>query len=188
MKARFIFLVLSGTVIALVSGWLLDESRITTTQNPLEVPDNIDYYLTNVNFLAFNDQGDTRFRLQAPHLEHHIREDTSELTQPSLDYHADSGQWKLSADRGSFQHGSEIFQLRDQARIRRLNINPFTLDSTLFIFESQTERLTVPQALQIESPSLRLKAQSAVLNMKTSRHQFNGVMATYENRNKHDPG
>lgn len=188
MKARFIFLILSGTVIALVSGWLLDQNRITSTQNPLEVPDNIDYYLTNVNFLAFNDQGNTRFRLQSPHLEHHIREDTSKLTQPFLHYHADSGQWKLSANRGSFQHESEIFQLQDEARIRRLNTDPFTLDSTLFIFESQTERLTVPQPLQIESPSLKLKAQSAVLDMKTSRYQFNGVMATYENRNKHDPG
>lgn len=188
MKTRFVFLVLSGTLLALVLGWFLDEEKVISMQKELEVPDNIDYYLSSVNFVAFNDQGSTRFRLQSPLLEHYIKEDTSQLTQPALDYYADTVQWKLSGQKGSFQHESEIFQLQDQASIRRINTDPFILDSTLLIFESRTERLTIPHALHMKSPSLQLKAQSAVLDMKTSQYQFNGVMATYKNRNNNDPG
>lgn len=188
MKTRFALLVIAGTFIALGLGWFFDNQKVISTQNSLEVPDNIDYYLSSVNFLAYNEQGVTRFRLQTPYLEHHIREDTSQLTQPTLDYHVDSEQWELSANRGSYQHQPEIFELREQARISRLNANPFILNSELFILDTQTEHLTIPQDLRINSPTLKLSAQSAILDLKTSRYQFNRVMATYENRNQHEPG
>lgn len=188
MKTRFAFLVIAGTLVALGLGWFFDNKEVISTESSLEVPDNIDYYLSRVNFLAYNDQGVTRFRLQTPYLEHNIREDTSQLTQPTLDYHVDSAQWKLTANKGSFQHEPEIFQLQDQARISRLNADPFVLNSELLIFETQTERLSVPQALNINSPTLNLSAQSAILDLKTSRYQFNRVVATYENRNQHEPG
>lgn len=189
MKTGYILLGLAGIVSALGIGWFFDSQKVISRQNLLKVPDNIDYYLAGVNYHAYNDQGLTRFQLRSPYLEHFIREDTSALTRPMIDYYTDSGQWQLSAKTGRLQHKTEIFQLQQEASVRSLNsTDPFVINSELMVFKSETERLEIPQALQIDSEQLKLNAASAVLDLKNNLHEFVRVKATYEDRIKHEPG
>lgn len=188
MRWSYVVLILAGIAGALGIGWFFDSQKVISTQNPLQVPDNIDYYLSGVRYQSFNDQGFTRFQMRTPYLEHFIREDTSQLTQPMLDYFNDSEQWQLSATRGSLQHGTEIFQLQQQARVSRIDaLDPFVLHSELIVFKADTELLEVPQSLQISSRDLQLEADSALMDIKNSRHEFFNVNATYDS-NKHEPG
>lgn len=189
MKAGYIFLGLAGIIGALGIGWFFDSQKVISKKNELQVPDNIDYYLAGVNYHAFNDQGLTRFQLRSPYLEHFIREDTSHLIQPTLNYFTDTGEWKLSAKKGSLQHKTEIFQLQQQASVRSFNTkDPFTVNSELMVFKSESELLEIPQALQIYSQDLKLNAASAVLDLKNDLHEFVRVKAIYDNRNNHEPG
>lgn len=189
MKTGFLFLIVAGIFIAHGIGWFFDSQKVIIGEDELQVPDNIDYYLAGVDYQAFNDQGLPRFHLKTPYLEHFILEDTSHLRQPSIDYYAQSGQWNLSAKTGTLQHKSEIFQLQQQASIRSFSsTDPFVVNSELMVFKSELERLEIPQQLAITSPRFKLKAASAVLDLKNNRHEFVRVKATYDNRNTNETG
>lgn len=189
MKTRLLLLTLLGIAAALFSGWFIDNQKVVTATNPLQVPDNIDYYLAGVNYRAFNESGSPHMQLQTPYLEHYIREDISQLETPELQYFTDSGEWRLSAQQGSLQHASDVFELIDEARLRRVEpADALLLTTQKLIFRSRQEQLEVPQALQITTDGLQLQAANALMDMRNKRHEFFRVKAIYRSRSNHVPG
>ena len=182
MKLRLLLLTLLGIAVALFAGWFLDEPPAPEVVDQLRVPDNIDYYLADVDYRAFNESGTVRYQLQTPYLEHYIREDISHLRVPRLHYHDDDGsQWRLGADEGSLLHASEQFELRQQALLERQHGDrPMQLASQVFRFDSQAEQLEVPQDLTLTSPGLQLNAANALLDIGNQRYRFHRVRAVYQ--------
>lgn len=170
-------------------GWFYDTRTPLHTENPLQVPDNIDYYLSKVNYRAMNKLGRLHFRLQTPYLEHYIEQDISHIQQPIIDYYNNLDQWHVTALKGSLIHQTEVFQLNQQVSLTRLNpLQPMQLDTELMIFTTQTDQIDMPQPVTVTTDKLHLQADNAWMDMSKNRYRFNQVKATYKTRRDNEAG
>jgi hypothetical protein len=69
IKAPVVAVIAVATVAAIAIGWLY-EPKITISRPDLEIPTNIDYFLSGVQYKSMNDQGNLDFMMQSPYLEH----------------------------------------------------------------------------------------------------------------------
>ena len=186
-SVRFAALLIVVVAIAVTAGWLFDPRSETTGEPALQAPDNIDYYMTGVDYRAFDDQGRLQYRLHTPYLEHFIREDASHLQTPRIDYYAEDGRVQLESTSGVLNHPQDILDLRREVRLsRRHGAVPFELTSDALILHSADERIEIPAPLTLLQRGLTLHAADATLDMKTGQHRFSRVRATYEDMGKPD--
>lgn len=181
MRIKYLLLVFGAVIIALGAGLLFDRRIDQVIQNPLQVPDNIDYYLARVNYQAFDEQGKISYQLQSPYLEHYIREDTSQLTEPQLRYYKADQQWKLDALSGRLNHPLEQLIFTEKVRMQReRNSSQLLLTTEKIIFSTQSELIEIPHALTLTTDTMKLQAANASLDIKHEQHQFQRVKAIYE--------
>jgi LPS export ABC transporter protein LptC len=181
VKTFHFLLLIIGMMVAVGVGWFIDNQPELDSENTLQVPDNIDYYLARINYRAYDAQGQTSYHLKSPYLEHYIREDRSQFTQPDLHYYKDATPWHITAEKGSLQHQTELFRLQEAVKMRRIDeLAPLLLASELLEFDPSRDTITIPQYLTIDTDELELRADSAVMDMKNKRHQFDRVKAIYQ--------
>jgi LPS export ABC transporter protein LptC len=188
MKPQFLFLFLMMLIIAVVIGWFYNRQILPVAQNQLQIPDNIDYYLSGVKMKSFNEQGNTSYQLNSPFLEHYVREDISVIQQPDIHYFADNGDWSMSAREGKLIHKTDIYEFQQQVEIQRTHTSQaMQLTSEQMIFNPDKKTLKLPVALQMKTDRLDLHAASAMLDMKNEQHVFQRVNAIYETVKAHEP-
>ena len=127
MKSRLLIFVVIFGLGAIAIGWVY-ESRLRpqVEQAQLVVPDNIDYFLTNLNFLAVGDNGRPDFEFASRRLEHYRRTDTSQIETPSLQIYRDDQQWQVDSKIGEFRHRENTMWLRQQVVMRKLGARKAT--------------------------------------------------------------
>ncbi len=184
MKVRLLFLTLLLIGSALIAGWFFNLQPLQeTNQQALQIPDNIDYYLDQVDYRAMNDQGKPHYRMQAKRLEHYIREDVSQIEQPRFQLNGAASNWKVQSNKATLQHRQQRFELQRQVVLKRQSPdNPMRLNTQLLILQPQQDRVDIPQPLTLQTTVLSLQAASAQLNMKTDQYRFAAVKATYSPR------
>lgn len=182
MKARWLLLVVVLIVSALFIGWLYDGKLGTAPQQAdFQIPDNIDYYLSQVDYRAMDEAGKLDYRLQTPRLEHYIRQDISSIEQPRVELIGTASHWRLRASQATLQHQQERFELVDQVTLKRQSVHdPLRLDTSLMILLARDKLLDIPQSLTLQTATLDLQADSAKIYMDTDLYQFEGVKATYQ--------
>lgn len=189
MKPLHVLAIVLLIVGALSLGWFFDTQSPLLIENPLEVPENIDYYLSGVRYRAMNGEGSIRYQLDSPYLEHFIQEDISVIRQPFIDYQGKPQRWTLSAQQGVLQHQSEVFELQEQVNLTRFDANDrMQLSTERMILTTQNDLVVIPQRLQLSTGSLQLQANSATLDVSNNQYRFNGVKATYQDRGIHETG
>ncbi len=188
MKLRFLLMFIVTLIGAIIAGWFFDRQHLSIVQNPLQIPDNIDYYLSGVKLKTFNQQGTPGYQLNSPYLEHFVREDISIIQQPDIRYFSDSADWLMAAEQGKLIHREDIIELQQKASIKRNQINSsMHLTSEQMIFNPDQETVELPVALRMQKDQLDLKAQSALLDMKHEHHVFQRVNAIYQTTKAHEP-
>ncbi len=188
MRFRFLFIFVVALLIAIVSGWFFDRQNLPLVQNPLQIPDNIDYYLAEVKLKTYNQQGSPQYQLNSPYLEHFVREDISMIQHPDIRYFDDRADWMISAREGKLIHQQDIFELSQSASLQRhLSDKWLKVDSEQMIFYPDQDAIKMPVALTMRSADMELKASSAMLDMKNDRHIFQGVNAIYQKAGPHEP-
>ncbi len=170
-------------------GWFFEPRPGLLTRAPLQVPDNIDYYLANFSYTALDEDGSPRFELKSPYLEHYIREDVSQIQQPFIVYQAEPHQWRASAKQGSLSHPQELLELQRQVDLQRTGEQPpLQLTTEVMILETRSDQIELPEALTITTDNMLLQAGNGSLDMHRNYFQFNQVRTTYHKRNAHEPG
>jgi len=181
MKLLHIILLILGVVVAIGIGWFFDTQPAITKTSELEVPDNIDYYLTGAKFKAFDSNGQPHYELKSPYLEHFIREDRSDLNKPEIHYFKDNQSWHILAQQGSLYHPTELLKLSQQVKMQRLDeLDPLQLEAELMEFDPNRNLVNIPQALTLKTDELLLHAHSAVFDIHNKRYQLQRVKATYQ--------
>ncbi|MDJ0833460.1 MAG: LPS export ABC transporter periplasmic protein LptC [Gammaproteobacteria bacterium] len=189
MKPWQLLTVIIAIAGAVSIGWFFETRPSRLQLSPLEVPDNIDYYLANFSYRALDDNGLPHFELQSPYLEHYIREDVSQIEQPFIIYQADPHEWRASAEQGSLSHQQELLQLNRQVDLQRIgNQQPLQLNTEVMILETRNDQIELPEAVKITTDTMILHADNASLDILKNYYQFNQVRATYHRRNGHEPG
>ena len=102
MKIRLLaFVVILGCG-AIAIGWVYERSlREPAQKTALVIPDDIDYFLTNMTYRALNSAGTLNFCLQTPRLEHYPHNDVSSLEVPSMRIETDTDPWLVDSKRVS---------------------------------------------------------------------------------------
>ncbi len=156
-------------------------------RSPLQVPDDIDYYLANFSFRALDENGLPHYELQSPYLEHYIREDVSQIQQPYIIYQGDPHRWRASAEQGSLMHQQEMLQLTRQVDLTRISEEqPLQLTTEVMILETRKDLIEMPEALTLVTDTMSLQADNGSLDMNKNYYQFNRVKATHHKREGHD--
>jgi LPS export ABC transporter protein LptC len=180
MKWRFLLLFVLGTLLAAGTGWLIDLQRAVKPRQALQAPDNIDYYMKQVDYRAFDENGLLSYHLRSPYLEHFIREDSSHLQTPKIDFFAAEDQWHARSNQAVLSHAEETLTFNDKVDLRRSGgTEPLNLTSDKLILYSREERMEVPVDMILLQGGLTLHATGAILDMKSKRHNFTGVKAVY---------
>ena len=183
INSGFLFTGLVLVSIAIGIGWFYDRRLVPATTDALLLPDNIDYYLSQVNYRAMNQQGTIHYQLRSPYLEHYIREDISQIQQPDIQLNGEQSAWQIQAAKDTLQHREEVFELQQKVEMLRSSVvDPMRLNTELMVLRPQTNLIEIPAALTLISSQLQLQASSAMLDIDKSQYQFTRVKATHHSR------
>lgn len=180
MKSRITIFVLLLGIIAVAVGWVY-ESRLRTRVETaaLQIPDNIDYFLTNLNYRAINDFGNLDFEFSSPRLEHHTRNDVSLIEAPALDIYRESDHWRVNAQQGELQHQDNLLWLRRQVVMQKSGANPFELLTESIRFEPDSNLVSSETTVLMRSKQARIEAEAAVFDLAGKIYRLSNTRAVY---------
>ena len=182
MKIRTYILIAVLGVSAIATGWFY-ESRVRTAQQKaeLEIPENIDYFLTHLDYRAMAETGHPDFAFQSPRLEHHPVTDISHIQIPSIQIFRDPDPWLVDARKGEYQHRDNVLRLMHQVVMRREGIEPIEIYAERMRFEPDIDLVTSESDIVIESEVSRIEAEHAVFNLADRVYSMRNARTTYHN-------
>jgi len=180
MKSRALIFVLVLGIIAVAAGWIYESqlrSRIETVE--LIVPDNIDYFLTNLNYRAVNASGNLDYEFSSRRLEHYPRNDVSMIEVPALNIYRDSNHWRVNALQGELQHAGNLLWLREQVIMQKTGGDPFEILTESIRFEPGRDLVSSEKEVLMRSKQARIEAQAAVFDLAANVYTFTATRAVY---------
>ena len=176
------FIVLIAGLIAIAVGWIY-QSRFTTieTRSTLEIPSNIDYFMTNFKYRSIDQAGHLDFQFQSRYLEHYIKEDISRIEAPVVLAYRQNSNWRVEADTGEMYHEANTMLLRDNVVMQKLGNDPMQVRSESFMFEPDRDLVIGDQGLVIESPNVRISADKGVFDLQNQVYKLKNTRAVYYN-------
>ncbi|MCP4335904.1 MAG: LPS export ABC transporter periplasmic protein LptC [Gammaproteobacteria bacterium] len=179
-KSRlFIFVIIFG-IAAIAAGWIYESNlRPGAKQVQLVIPDDIDYFLTNMHYRALNADGELDFHLYSPRLEHYPHNDVSNLEVPSMEIHRKSDPWQIDAITGEYLHRRNLMRLRQEVVMQKQGTQPMQVYTESIRFEPDRDLVTAESNILMISPQARIEAESAQFNLAGKVYQFEKARAVY---------
>lgn len=180
MKSRLLLLVLFLGLGAIAVGWVYESSlRPVVERARLPIPDDIDYFLTNMRYRQTNAQGELEFQFESPRLEHYPLNDVSSIEQPSMQIYDEKNPWLVDALAGEFQHGNNLLHLSRQVVMQKQGPSPLQVYGESIRFEPDREWISADSEILMVSPRGRIQARSAEFDLAARIYRFSGARATY---------
>ena len=180
MKSRLLIFVLVLGFIAIAAGWIY-ESQLSSRIKPakLEIPDNIDYFLTNMNYRAIGASGQLDYEFSSPRLEHRPLNDVSLIEVPALNIYRESVHWRVNALMGELQHGPNLLWLRQQVVMQKIGETPFELQTESVRFDPENNLVSIDSSVLLKSPQTRTEADAAVFDLAGKIYRLTGPRTVY---------
>jgi len=180
MIPRLLIFVLILGLMAVAAGWIYESrlrSKVETVA--LEIPDNIDYFLTNLDYRAVNASGELDYEFSSPRLEHRPLNDVSLIETPALDIYRDSDRWRVDALQGELQHAQNLLWLRRQVIMQKSGLRPFEIRTESIQFDSGRDLMRSESSILMQSPQARIEAASAVFDLAEKVYRLRQARAVY---------
>ena len=180
MKSRSLIIVLVLGLVAIAVGWVY-ESRIGDAIGTaeLEIPDNIDYFLTGLRYRSMNDDGQTDFEFTSPRLEHRPITDVSHIETPSLQIFRERARWQIDSQRAAYEHRSNLLHLEQQVVMQKLGDQPLRLLAERVSFYPDADRVTADAGIVLLSGGSRIEAEGAEFDLSTNVYSLERARAVY---------
>ena len=180
MKLRILVFVFVLGIGAIAAGWIYETRlRPITERADLVIPDNIDYYLTNLHYRSMNTDGNVDYEFNSPRLEHYPRTDVSTIEIPSLKIFRDHDQWQVDARNGEFEHQVNVLHLRESVVMQRQGDNPLRISTEGISFEPDRDMVISDTRISMFSDQAMIEAEQAVLDLGGKVYRFNNTRTTY---------
>ena len=181
MKSRlFIFVVIFGFG-AIAAGWVYERSlRVPEARVELAIPQDIDYFMTNMNYRALNANGTLDFQFFTPRLEHYPHNDTSSLERPNIRIETDTVPWLVDSRAGEYQHASNLLHLTHDVVMQRHGDEPIRIYSDSVHFEPDRELVTSDSEITMINPHTRLVADHAEFDLARQVYRFKRARTVYK--------
>jgi lipopolysaccharide export system protein LptC len=173
MRTRLLVLIAVLGVGAVVTGWIY-ESRLSPPAEvqQLEVPDNIDYFLANLNYRAIDERGRLEYEFRSPRLEHYPRDDVSRIETPSVDIYGNDGEWRVDALEGEFHHAENLLRLSREVVMNRSGDRPLRVLSERVRFEPERDLVSSEASIVMLSDQGRVEAEQGVFDLAGKVYRF----------------
>jgi LPS export ABC transporter protein LptC len=180
MNLRLLVLVTILGIAAIALGWVY-ESRLRPQDEKAEliIPDNIDYYLTNLRYRAMNTEGSLDFEFNSPRLEHYPGTDVSNIEVPSIQIYREADHWLVDALNGEFLHQDNLLRLRNQVVIQKQGDNPFQMYTEGIRFEPDLNLVTSEAKVLMRSKQTQIEAEQAIFDLAGKIYRFNKTRSVY---------
>ena len=181
MNLRLLILVAIFGFAAVAVGWVYERSlRAPEEKADLVIPDDIDYFLTNMNYRALNAEGKLDFEFHTPRLEHFPLGDVSRIQVPSMLIQTDSGPWLVDSLAGEFQHADNLLRLTRQVVMQKHGESPMQVYSESIRFEPDRELVTAEGDILMVIPQARIRADFAVFDLARKIYKFTRTRSVYK--------
>ncbi len=136
MKLSSIALVGMAGIIAIAAGWIYQsQTSISISKPELEIPVDIDYYLSEVAYRAMNKNGQLNYELKTPYLQHFKRDDISRMDKPEMAIYRDNEHWRVQASSAEMLHRQNTVKLIDQVLMEKKGGKPVKINADKAIFD-----------------------------------------------------
>ncbi|MDH5353649.1 MAG: LPS export ABC transporter periplasmic protein LptC [Gammaproteobacteria bacterium] len=147
MKISSIAIVLGAGLIAIAAGWVYQSQTTTSISKPeLEIPVDIDYFLSRVKYRVMAKSGKLDYELSSPYLQHFKQQDISRLETPEIKVFRNQEPWQMLADRAELQHQENILEFVDNVRLQSKNTD-IMADKAIFDLDENIYHLTNTKAI-----------------------------------------
>lgn len=182
MKFRLLILIAVFGVAAVVAGWVY-ESRLRppAVAQELEVPDNIDYFLVDLNYRAIDETGRLEYEFRSPRLEHYRRDDVSRIEVPSVDIFGDRGDWRVDALEGELRHAENLLRLSRQVVMMRTGPQPLQVLTERIRFEPDRNLVSSEAAIVMLGNQGRIEAERGVFDLASGIYRFSNSKTVFDN-------
>jgi LPS export ABC transporter protein LptC len=178
IKAPVVAVIAVATVAAIAIGWLY-EPKITISRPDLEIPTNIDYFLSGVQYKSMNDQGNLDFMMQSPYLEHLTVANISLIDKPTVQIYRNAGDWRVKSLSGKLNHDDNSLQLKKNVVMRREGINPLQVQSEVLLFQPDLSLVSTSKAIRIQSDNAIIYGSEAIFDLKNQVYSLKNTKSTY---------
>ena len=165
---------------AVAVGWIYEASSKRTLVRPeLEIPTDIDFFLSQMNFRVFDKTGSLNYQLQSSYLEHFIKDDISRLQQPVIRVYRTGGDWQVEALSGDILHQQEWLRLDDNVLMQKMGADPIQVRTESMLFKPDQDLVAIDAKLTIESDSAKISGDNAVFDLGNESYSMKNTRAIY---------
>lgn len=180
MKLTTLALVVLAGFAAIAAGWIYQSNvQPEVSEAELEIPMDIDYYLSGVRYRSLLKSGRIGFELRSPYLEHYKHEDISRVKTPEMDIFRNGQRWQARAQLAELQHQSEILEMIDDVIFERVDNDPVKMLTNLLSFDTNNDIVTGKNGVRIVSETAMINADSGVFNLNQNIYTLNQARAIY---------
>ena len=180
MRPLTIIMVLITVLGAIAVGWVYESrSNNNLARAELEIPTDIDFFLSQLNYRVFNSSGDLDYQLQSPYLEHFIKNDISRIEQPIIQVYRDSGDWQVEALQGTILHRQEWVQLDNNVVMKKMGAESIRVRSDSVLFKPDQDQVSMKTTVIIESNDARITGDQAIFDLRNEVYSLTNTRAIY---------
>jgi LPS export ABC transporter protein LptC len=180
VKSRWLIFVVIFGIAAIAVGWVYESNlRPQEKKAKLAIPDDIDYFLTNMNYRALDADGELDFQLHSPRLEHYPHNDVSNIEIPSMQVFTKSDPWQIDAITGEFLHRKNLMRLRQEVVMQKQGLQPMQVYTESIRFELNRDLVTAESDILMLSQQARIEAEHAVFDLAGKVYKFKKTRAVY---------
>ncbi len=136
MKLSGIVFVIMAGIVAIAAGWIYQSQTSTSISKPeLDIPVDIDYYLSEVAYRAMDKNGQLNYELKTPYLQHFKHEDISRMDKPEMAIYRDDDLWQVQANSAEMLHQQNKVKLIDQVLMEKKGDKPVKINADKAVFD-----------------------------------------------------
>ncbi len=180
MKLSSIVLVLGAGIAATAIGWIYQsQNKPDEIRSELEIPVDIDYYLSQVKYRAMAKSGALDYELRSPYLQHFKRDDISRVDTPAIDIYRSNQHWQVEAKTAEILHQQNILFLKGDVLMQRQGEEPMLLSTKLLRFESDNDLVVGDKGVTITRKNSKIDADKAVFDLEKNVFLLTNTKAIY---------
>lgn len=140
-------IVVAAGLVAIAVGWVYQSQTLTSVSKPeLEIPVDIDYFLSQVKYRVMAKSGKLDYELRSPFLQHFKQQDISRLETPEIRVFRNQYPWQMQANSAELLHQENILEFVDNVRLQGKNTD-IRADKAIFYLDENIYRLTNTKAI-----------------------------------------
>lgn len=180
MKSRALVFIFIFGVGAVAVGWIYESQfrpKVETAE--LMIPNNIDYFLTNINYRVMSPDGSIDYEFKSRRLEHYPRTDISQIESPSLQIYRAADHWQVDALQGEFEHNDNLLRLSHQVVIQKAGADPIEMRTESIRFEPDKDLVSSEASVVMHTMQARIEAEQAIFDLAGKVYWLTKTRAVY---------